>query len=354
MGSIQQRAPATETPLVSIGLPVYNAERYLREALDSLLGQDYPNFEVIVSDNASTDATEHIYREYAQRDKRMVYSRVATNMGAVWNFNRVFELAGGKYFMWAAHDDLRDPRYVSACVSALESHPDAVLCATDVVFIDENGQKSDEPHSHYGHHPAGRTARDRLRLLAQSTMGLAFYGLGKKAALAQTRRSVLTWGFDVIVLFELCLRGPVLVVPEPLFFYRRFQHKTQKDLAVGLGGSGPAQTVPVCWSCLALELLRSIWLVPVGNLEKLSLTYEFLLRFCVLNLDTAAGVRKDLSRTLRLAWAQRKWGRLAVGLGLGVLVYPIHNRLGRSVYRASRRVLSVFRRPRPGTLRTLP
>src|SRR5450759_3059115 len=119
-------------PLVSIGLPVYNAERYLSRALDSLLAQDYPNVELIVSDNASVDGTEEICRSYAQRDARVHYDRADRNMGAIWNFNRVFELASGEYFMWTAHDDLRDRRYVSACVAALRARPDAVLCCTGI------------------------------------------------------------------------------------------------------------------------------------------------------------------------------------------------------------------------------
>jgi glycosyltransferase involved in cell wall biosynthesis len=331
-------------PLVSIGMPVHNAQRYLRQALDSLLGQDYPNFELVVSDNASTDATEQICREYAQRDKRMVYDRASANMGAVWNFNRVFELARGEYFMWAAFDDLRDPRYVSACVTALESRLDAVLCASDVRFIDEHGETKDFPPAAYGHHLVGRTPRDRLRQLTQSSIDLDFYGLARRAALAQTRRSVLTWGFDVVVLLELCLRGPVLLVPEPLFSYRRLEEKTQQDLAVGLSGSGPGETVAVCWSCLAFELSHSIWLAPVGNFEKLLLTYEFLIRYCVLNLAAAAGIRRDLTHTIGHAWSQRNWGRMIVLIGIGILVYPIQNRVGRSVYRAVRRLLGG---PRP-------
>src|SRR5713101_1415350 len=117
-------------------MPLRNAERHLTEAFDSLLAQEYQNLELIVSDNASTDATESICRAYAAHDKRIRYHRAGTNLGAVRNFNRVFELAQGEYFMWAAHDDLRAPGFVSCGVAALESHPDAVLCCTDVGFID--------------------------------------------------------------------------------------------------------------------------------------------------------------------------------------------------------------------------
>ena len=92
-------------PLVSVGLPVYNGERYLREAVDSVLGQTYVNLELVISDNASTDATEAICREYAARDPRVRYHRAERNRGAVWNFNRAFELARGEFFMWQAFDD---------------------------------------------------------------------------------------------------------------------------------------------------------------------------------------------------------------------------------------------------------
>jgi GT2 family glycosyltransferase len=121
--TVTRTREVVELPLVSIGMPVHNASRYLRNALDSLLAQDYANFEIVISDNASTDATEQICREYAEHDRRVLYHKVEQNMGAIWNFNNVFELAKGKYFMWAAYDDIRNPRCVSACVKALEAHP---------------------------------------------------------------------------------------------------------------------------------------------------------------------------------------------------------------------------------------
>src|SRR3954453_7918568 len=117
-------------PLVSIGMPVYNAERHRAEAIDSLLAAGWPDLEIIISDNASSDGTESICRQYAERDSRIAYHRTVENQGAVWNFNRVFELARGRYFMWAAHDDRREPRFVSTCMAALEARPDAVMCCS--------------------------------------------------------------------------------------------------------------------------------------------------------------------------------------------------------------------------------
>jgi glycosyltransferase involved in cell wall biosynthesis len=112
---------------VSIGMPVYNAEKYLQGALDSLLAQDYDDFELLISDNASTDRTQEICQEYATRDQRVRYQRNSRNIGAVDNFNRVLEQARGKYFMWAAHDDLWDSQFLQKCVRFLETNPSAVL-----------------------------------------------------------------------------------------------------------------------------------------------------------------------------------------------------------------------------------
>jgi glycosyltransferase involved in cell wall biosynthesis len=333
----QVREPA-ELPLVSIGMPVHDAARYLRSGLDSLLAQDYPNFEIVISDNASSDATEQICKEYAERDCRVAYHKVEQNMGAIWNFNHVFEMAKGKYFMWAAYDDIRDPRCVSACVRALEANPEAALCCTAIDFIDESGQHVESPRRAYAIRPTGATRRDRLIQVAQGEAPFDFYGLARRDELAKIRRQVPTWGFDVIVLMEICLRAPVVLVPQTLFSYRRFQAKTQEEIALEISVASPRESIPVCWSCLTLELLRSIWLAPAGGAEKAVLTGEFLLRFCVINVPVAAGIRKDLTTNIGEAGRGREWGRLAVLLAVGLLVYPLHNRLSRGVYRFGRRL----------------
>jgi glycosyltransferase involved in cell wall biosynthesis len=322
-----------DQPLVSIGLPVYNAERYLRPALDSLLAQDYPDLELIVSDNASTDGTEEICRSYAQGDARVQYHRADQNMGAIWNFNRVFELARGEYFMWAAHDDLRDPRYVSACVAALRASPDAVLCCTGIRFIDEDGRPVEVPPHVAGLHPVGKTPRERVRQIARACNWYDVYGLARTSALAKTRRAVATWGFDVVVVLELCLRGPVLLVPEPLFSYRLVGFKTQPDMAVALSTVGG---IEVCWSCMTIEMLRAIWLAPLGAPARVWLAATFVVDFCVLNWRVAAHLRRDLAHNIRTALRERRWGRWAVLLVVGALVYPVYNRLTRAVFNRAR------------------
>jgi glycosyltransferase involved in cell wall biosynthesis len=115
-----------DAPLVSIGLPVFNGESFLRRALDSLLAQSFTDFELIISDNASTDQTRDICEEYAARDPRMRYIRQASNLGGLENFNFVLREAQSKYFMWAAVDDLWDPEFILSLLKSLEEDPAAV------------------------------------------------------------------------------------------------------------------------------------------------------------------------------------------------------------------------------------
>lgn len=125
------------TPQLSIGLPVYNGENYLIEALDSLLGQTFTDFELVISDNASTDSTQQICEQYAAEDTRIRFYRQAQNMGAAWNYNFVFKEASGEYFKWAAHDDLCAPRFLEVCVAALDQDPSVVLgyTKTDIMYV---------------------------------------------------------------------------------------------------------------------------------------------------------------------------------------------------------------------------
>jgi glycosyltransferase involved in cell wall biosynthesis len=114
--------------LVSIGMPVCNGAKFITEALDSILNQTFENFELIVSDNASTDETGKICREYMAKDSCIRYYRSKQNFGAAWNFNHVFKLSSGKYFKWAAHDDVIAPDFPLKCVEVLERDPSVVLC----------------------------------------------------------------------------------------------------------------------------------------------------------------------------------------------------------------------------------
>jgi glycosyltransferase involved in cell wall biosynthesis len=209
-------------PRVSIGMPVYNGERFLREALDSVLAQTFEDFELIISDNASTDRTQEICQAYAAQDRRIRYYRNEENLGAAWNYNRVFELSTGEYFKWAAHDDLCAPEHLERCVEVLDRYPAVVLCYPKTTIIDEHGQqvendsdglnlRSPKPHERYAHF------HNRFRFGAKCN---AILGLIRTSTLGMTPLIGSYVSSDRILLGELALRGEFYEIPEHLFFRR--------------------------------------------------------------------------------------------------------------------------------------
>jgi Glycosyl transferase family 2 len=206
-------------PLVTVGMPIFNGERYAGQAIESILGQTYRTLELVVSDNASSDRTEDIVRAYAGRDVRVRYVRSSVNRGGVWNRNRLIEMASGKYFMWADHDDLRHPEYVARAVEVLEERPDVVLCYSATRDIDESGQ------------PLGR---EELRLRVDSLDPCArfvdvvalehlcepCFGLMRTAVLKQIGGIGNYADSDRVLLAQLCLRGRFTRLTDELFFRR--------------------------------------------------------------------------------------------------------------------------------------
>lgn len=208
-------------PKVSIGMPVYNGENYLQEALDCLLTQTFEDFELIISDNASTDRTQELMLEYARSDPRVVYKRNKTNIGASHNHNLVFSYARGEYFKWAGHDDRHEPRYLERCVQALDQHPDVVLCYPWTIVIDGNGEVtqyykdgldllSDKPHERY------------RRILDHSPHKMLNPALGliRTEVLKLNQLEGPYFASDRVVLAELALYGKFYEVPEYLFHRR--------------------------------------------------------------------------------------------------------------------------------------
>jgi len=123
----------------SIGLPVYNGENYLRDALESVLAQDFEDFELIIADNASTDGTEAICQEYAKRDPRVRYIRHPRNIGAAKNYDYVFHCADGEFFNWLAHDDVLGPSFLSNCLAAYSERDEkTILIYPSFQYIDKS------------------------------------------------------------------------------------------------------------------------------------------------------------------------------------------------------------------------
>lgn len=216
-------------PRVSIGLPVYNGERYLEAALDSILAQTFTDFELIICDNASTDRTEAICHAASARDPRVRYIRNPVNIGAQRNHNRAFELATAPYFRWAGHDDMLKPQFLERCVATLDADPGAVLCFTRMDIIDEDGSvRADTrpPMTFCADVPHKRLSAYFSRKRVHQTI----YGVIRSEALRRTRLLGDWYGSDRLVLQELAMYGCFATVDEPLFIHR--EHAGRSDRVV--------------------------------------------------------------------------------------------------------------------------
>jgi glycosyltransferase involved in cell wall biosynthesis len=211
--------PFPVAPRVSVGVPVYNGEAFLRQTLDSLLAQTFRDFELIIADNASTDGTAAICQEYAGRDSRIRYVRNEVNIGANPNFNRLVALARAPYFKLANADDLCHPELLARCVSVLDHHPEAVLCYARAQLIDEQGHVIRDHDDNLDLRSS--RASDRFRAVFER-LGLVnvHQGVIRTDVLRKVPRMAAYPGADGHLVAELALHGEFYEVPDRLFFRR--------------------------------------------------------------------------------------------------------------------------------------
>lgn len=207
------------TPKISIGLPVYNGERFLAETIESVLAQTFTDFELVISDNGSSDRTKEICQGYVLRDQRVRFVRSEVNQGASWNYRRVFELSRGEYFRWAPADDLFAPESLAECMATLNANPDAVLCYPQTLLINEAkeiiGQYDDELDFR------SSDPVDRFYLaIRRNKLINAIYGLIRSEDLRRTALMGNYPGADVTLIAELTLYGKFFEIPRPLFLRR--------------------------------------------------------------------------------------------------------------------------------------
>jgi glycosyltransferase involved in cell wall biosynthesis len=205
-------------PRLTVGLPVYNGEKYLAESLDALLAQSYGDFDLLISDNASTDGTEEICRDYLARDERISYFRQPVNLGASPNHNYVFEQSKSELFKWASYDDLYGRDLLLRCVEALDADRTLVLAHAWQAIIDGAGDTvltvdyplaTDDPR-----------APERFRSLLLTVGGDDFYGVIRSEVLRRTPLNASYHHADRTIMAELALHGRFHQVEE-LLFYRR-------------------------------------------------------------------------------------------------------------------------------------
>jgi glycosyltransferase involved in cell wall biosynthesis len=211
-------------------MPVYNGERFLAEALDSILAQDFGDFELIISDNASTDATQEICEGYARRDPRITYSRSPENLGNARNHNRVFHMSSCDLFKWAAHDDLIRPAFLGRCLDAFDTFgtPPAIVHPKGE-FIDEDGMVIG-PDTDRMHADSDYSFIRAFQALQEMNRVAPMYGVIHKETLKKTRLHGSFVASDYVLLLETALLGKIIQLQgEPLF--QRRMHSGMSTIA---------------------------------------------------------------------------------------------------------------------------
>lgn len=286
----------TTAPKVSIGLAVRNGEEYLTAAIDSILQQSFEDFELIVSDNASSDCTAEIARAFAAQDRRVRYHRNETNIGGANNENLTFTMARGEYFRWAAHDDVLAPALLARLVTVLDSNPAVVLAHASIIEIDEHGTQlrlltrnratSSQPHERF---------RD-MAVLDHNCEEI--YGLMRSAVLRKTDLQLNYTDSDRSLLCQLSLLGQFQLVAEPLF-YRRIHPKMSTQvyrdwrarMAWFRGDERQHIDLPH-WSQLG-HYLKIIAAAPIPARER-ALCYKHLVSSWLIRDQQARAMAKDI------------------------------------------------------------
>jgi glycosyltransferase involved in cell wall biosynthesis len=287
---------------VSVGLPVYNGARYVGQAISALCTQTFSDIEIVIGDNASTDETEAICRQYASQDPRIRYYRHDRNLGIALNHQRVFELSGGEYFRWAGANDLSAPTFIERCVDVLDHDRSVVLAYPRTMLIDQQG--------------ASTVYEDRLNLPWEDPVVRfravctnvrrcnAMYGLMRAKALRQTAVHGNFVGSDVCLLAELALYGKFFEVPEVMLYRQdhpasvyQSTHDFSRLWAFYHPGVRPGRDLRV-WRHL-LEHFRAVRRAPLSFRERMRLRAWLVRRSITrrrrLAAEVASVVRTDRS-----------------------------------------------------------
>ena len=230
-----------QCPKVSIGVPVYNGENYLELAINSLLQQSFKDFEIIISDNASTDKTQEICQIFQSQDPRIRYYRNSANLGAAYNYKKVFQLARGKFFKWMAHDDMCSSNYLEECIKVLESEPTIVMCFPRVLLIDKDNNLLTMIKENTYLTPKGKIISTNLQrnfassqpserfseVLFGTTECYEFFGLSRREIIERTSKHDAYYGSDKVLLCELSLMGKLQEVSNAICYFRLHDQQSQ-------------------------------------------------------------------------------------------------------------------------------
>lgn len=270
-----------ETTPVAIGMPVYNGERYLEDTLVSVLNQTHTAFSLFIADNASTDRTEEICRDYASRDARIHYIRNPVNLGASKNYTVCFQPATSPYFRWQNADDPIEPTLIEKCLQALEAQPDAVLAYGKTRLIDEHGHKIEDYDDGLQLSASSPSTRfiDCIRAIGLQNV---MYGLIRRDALAHTALLGNYVAADINLVVELSLYGKFVEVPERLFNRRMHPQasswvRSDAERQRNFWDPSKRKMVLQTWRSLS-EYYKAVYRAPIPLNEKRILAYFLLKR----------------------------------------------------------------------------
>jgi glycosyltransferase involved in cell wall biosynthesis len=206
------------TPLVSIALPVYNGADTVAPVIESVLAQTHPDIELVISDNASTDGTQEICRQFERDDRRVVYLRQPRNVGLLNNFISAADNTSGTYLRWIGDDDAIEPDYVSRVLEEFAVDPRRVVVTTQIVYLDAEGAETLDT----GHDPSALSSLDPVERFAEMLRLLTtdfttidpLYATIRRDLATLPRRNMLRE--DQIFAARMSLAGPWGHVPLPL------------------------------------------------------------------------------------------------------------------------------------------
>jgi glycosyltransferase involved in cell wall biosynthesis len=193
-------------PLVQVGIPVYNGEADIAKTIEALLAQDYPNLEILVSDNCSTDRTGEIARQYAATNDKVKYWCNAENIGSLANFELLFSKSVGKYYFWAGHNDTYSPGFISKAISIMESDPTVVHCFPHGFLANSDGSIFLYPFSFIDTRNLSKQARF-LTTIWHLGPCTEFYGVYRKSVLQEVMPFKKLLPIDYVLLAEVATLG---------------------------------------------------------------------------------------------------------------------------------------------------
>ena len=205
---------------VNIGMPVYNEAQYISKAIESVLNQEFTDFQLVIFDNASTDNTIDICEQYVAQDRRIRVVKNPVNIGVSDNFKKAFEESNSPYFVWISGHDLWHPQFLAKCVDGLENNPSVVLYYPRSTWIDDTDRDLGEIGRSIETRGLDPVSRFQIVLWGMG-YGSPTYGLLRSSALKQVTLGTKAVGLDNIILNELSLLGDIGYLDEPLHYVRK-------------------------------------------------------------------------------------------------------------------------------------